>query len=89
MGSSLPLVAKCIHLFTFGFLGLATCSAHSRCSGKPQWMNEMEGSTLNGLSGDACRDAIVITVQKTSLKTTGPGWKSLLFGSVGAASAHR
>lgn len=68
MDSSLPLVAKCIHLFTFGFLGLATCSAHRRCSGKPRRMNEMEGSTLNGLSRDACHDAVVITVQKTGLK---------------------
>lgn len=77
MGSSLPLVAKCIHLFNFGFLGLAACSARGRCSGKSRRMNEMEGSTLNGLSGDACHDAVVITVQKTSLKTTGPGLEEL------------
>lgn len=90
MGSSLPLVASSIHLLTFGSLALAQCLAHSRCSEKPQKMNERDGLTLNGLSGDAFHDAIVITVQKTGLKTMfSRGWKSLMFGPVGAVSVDR
>lgn len=47
-------------------------------------MNERDGLTLNGLSGNVFHDAIVITVQKTGLKTMfSRGWKSLMFGPVG------
>lgn len=81
VGSSLPLVASSIHLLTFGSPALAQCLAYSRCSEKPQTMNERDRLTLNVLSGDTFHDAIIITVQKTGLKTTfSRGWKSLMFG---------
>lgn len=40
-------------------------------------MNEKDGSTLDGSSGDALHDALVFVVQKTGSKTTEQVWEEL------------